>query len=134
MYCIDKLLKGEKPQLTKCEQPWDYLHCRDAAKAFYLIGKHGQNQKIYHIGSGKASPLSKYVYAIRDAIDPKLPLGIGEKAYDNKQVMHLCADISSLRNDTGFSPNISFKDGILDTIRWYKQTNRACLVSLTDGF
>ena len=121
MYCIESLLKGEKPILTKCEQVWDYLHCEDAARALYLIGKKGINQSIYHVGSGQARPLTEYVYAIRDAIDPLLPLGIGEKAYAPKQVMYLCPDISDLTRDTGFEPSISFKVGIRKTLEWYRE-------------
>jgi len=120
MYCIESLLRGKKPILTRCEQQWDYLNCRDAARAFYLIGKSGKTQSIYNIGSGSVYPLSEYVYAIRDAIDPRLQLGIGEREYAVKQVMHLCPDISSLQKDTGFEPRISFAEGISETIEWFK--------------
>jgi nucleoside-diphosphate-sugar epimerase len=122
MYCIDRLLKGKKPSLTKCEQKWDYLNCRDAAKAFFQIGQKGKNQMIYNIGSGIARPLSDYVYMLRDAIDKTAPLGIGEHEYSPYQIMHLCADINTLYMDTGFCPTISFEEGIKETINWYKNT------------
>jgi len=120
MYCIDSLLKNEKPQLTKCDQQWDYLNCRDAARAFFLLGEKGKDQEIYNIGSGVARPLKEYVYSIRDVISPKLPLGIGEISYAPKQVMHLCPDISNLEKDTGFYPQITFEEGINETIEWYR--------------
>jgi nucleoside-diphosphate-sugar epimerase len=121
MYTIDCLLKKQKPILTRCEQIWDYLNCKDAGRAFYLLGKSGKDQSIYNIGSGKASSLYEYVCAIRDAIDKSLELGIGEKEYSPKQVMNLLADISNLSKDTGFEPEISFHDGIRETIDWYKE-------------
>ncbi|MNW56735.1 dTDP-glucose 4,6-dehydratase [compost metagenome] len=121
MYTIDSLLNKQKPILTKCEQVWDYLNCRDAGKAFYLLGQNGIDQTVYNIGSGQAYPLSQFVYKIRDAIDPRLELGIGEKEYAPQQVMSLCADISNLVRDTGFQPEISFDEGILETINWYKE-------------
>jgi len=121
MYCIDSLLKGKKPALTKCEQQWDYLNTRDAAAALYLLGEKGRNQAIYNIGSGVSRPLSQYVYAIRDAIDPALPLGIGEREYAPKQVMHLCADIADLKADTGFEPSVPFEDGIKEVIQWRRK-------------
>jgi nucleoside-diphosphate-sugar epimerase len=123
MYCIDQLLRGKKPQLTQCEQQWDYLNCRDAAKAFYLIGNKGRSGAIYNIGSGKTRQLSEYVFSIRDLIDPNLPLGIGERIYAPMQVMHLCPDISSLQADTDFVPSVSFEDGIRETIDWYRKKN-----------
>jgi len=121
MYCIDSLLKGEKPVLTKCEQQWDYLNTRDAATALYLLGEKGNNMAVYNIGSGVTRPLSQYVYAIRDAIDPALPIGIGEREYAHKQVMHLCADIADLKADTGFEPSVSFEEGIKEIIRWRRE-------------
>lgn len=121
MYCIDSLLKNQMPILTKCEQVWDYLNSKDAARAFYLLGEKGKDQSVYNIGSGNARTLSEYVIELRDAIDETLKLGIGMKEYAPMQVMHLCADISALINDTGFTPTIAFNEGVRETIEWYKE-------------
>ena len=123
-YVIDELLNRRKPILTQCEQMWDYLNCRDAARAFYLLGLYGRNQGIYNIGSGIARPLLEYVTIIRNLIDKQLPLGIGEKEYAPKQIMYLCADISNLTADTGFQPRISFERGARETIQWRQQIHR----------
>lgn len=64
--------------------------------------------------------MAEYVKVLRDSISTELPLGFGEIAYAPKQVMHLCADISDLTNDTGFIPQYSFEEGIKETIEWYK--------------
>ena len=116
---IEKLLKGEKPSFTKGEQLWDYLYCDDAAEAFYRMGLHGQTG-VYCVGGGNARPLREYVRMIRDAVDPALPLGLGELPYGENQVMHLCADITALAADTGFAPQIPFKEGIARTVAWQK--------------
>lgn len=123
MYAIGKLLKGERPIFTKAEQKWDYLYSKDAGKAFLMIGEKGKKGKIYCIGSGKSRPLSEYIYMLREAIDSKLPLGIGEIEYTPMQVMNLQADISDLKKDTGFEPRYSFKEGIRETIEWFKIQN-----------
>ncbi|MCI8994089.1 MAG: NAD(P)-dependent oxidoreductase [Lachnospiraceae bacterium] len=120
MAAIDKLLRGEKPSFTKGEQQWDYLYAQDAARALYLLGEKGQDGRIYCLGSGKARPLAEYIQILRDAIDPGLPLGLGEIPYGSKQVMHLCADITQLKEDTGFEPQISFEAGIKETIAWLR--------------
>lgn len=113
---IDKLLKGDKPSLTKGEQKWDYLFSFDAALAFRLIAESGVSGKTYVLGGGKALPLKSYIEQIRDAINPELPLGLGDIPYGPKQVMHLEADISELTQDTGFIPKTNFADGIKATI------------------
>ena len=118
MSTIYKLLRGEKPSLTAGEQMWDYMYSKDVARAFRLIGEKGRSGSTYCLGSGKARPLKEYVIMLRDAIDSSLPLGIGDVPYGDKQVMYLCADIDNLNEDTGFVPEIQFKDGIRETIEW----------------
>lgn len=109
---IDKLLAGEKPSLTKGEQIWDYLYAEDAADAFYRMAVSGKDGAVYVLGSGQTRPLRHFMESIRDAINPSLPLGIGEVPYYPDQAMHLEADILNLTQDTGWRPKTSFEEGI----------------------
>lgn len=118
---IRKLLAGERPALTAGIQRWDYLYAGDAADAFYLAACHGRNGAVYPLGSGQALPLKDYIIQMRDAIDPALPLGLGEVPYGSLQVMHLQADISALQADTGFAPKTPFAEGIRRTMDWVKR-------------
>lgn len=120
---IQKLLKGEKPSLTFCEQIWDYIYSDDAANALYLVAEKGKNNKTYPIGSGEGRPLLDYVYDVRDSINKEAVLGIGDVPYKEDQSMFLCADIRELYEDTGFRPMTSFKDGIKKTVEWVKLSN-----------
>ena len=128
MSTLSALLAGEKPSLTRGEQKWDYLYSEDAAEALYLLGDRGQDGKVYCLGSGETEELRKYMLQIRDAAAAvsgvpreNLPLGIGELPYANGQVMNLCADISDLQRDTGFSPRWSFEAGIRKTAEFVKR-------------
>lgn len=118
---IAKMAEGQKASYTKGEQMWDYLYCKDAANAFYLAATKGKDKSIYTIGSGNVRPLREYITAIRDAVDPALDIGFGEVDYYPGQVMYLCADISSLTEDTGFTPEYSFEEGIRETVKWFKE-------------
>lgn len=118
---IGIMLEGKKASYTKAEQMWDYLYCKDAAKAFFLAASKGRDGAVYPIGSGKVRPLSEYITAIRDAINPDLPIGFGEIEYYPGQVMYLCADTSALEADTGFTPDYSFEQGIAETVEWYRE-------------
>ena len=120
MSLIKTLLEGRRPALTKGEQMWDYLYSEDAATALMLLAEKGAGGRIYPIGSGIARPLKEYIEIIRDEIDPQLPLGFGEVPYSPKQVMHLCADISGLKEDTGFEPSVSFEEGARRTIAFVR--------------
>ena len=61
---------------------------------------------------------------LRDAIDPALPLGLGEVPYGPLQVMHLQADTSALQEDTGWRPATPFEEGIRETIEWVRKETK----------
>ena len=120
---IIKMLNGERPQYTKGEQIWDYIYSKDAARAFKLVAEKGKDGAVYCFGTGRTRMLKDYIYAIRDAVDPSIDIGIGEIDYYPNQVMHLEADISNLTEDTGFAPKYSFEEGIKETVEWAKENN-----------
>lgn len=120
MSAIRTLLDGGRPQFTKGDQVWDYIYSKDAARAFRLAAERGRDGAVYCFGTGQTRLLRDYICALRDAIDPALEVGIGERPYYPNQVMHLEADISNLTADTGFVPRYSFEEGIRETIEWVR--------------
>lgn len=116
-----QMLRGETPKYTRGEQLWDYIYCDDAANALYLLAEKGLDGNVYCIGSGTVFPLKKYITIIRDAVNPAATIGFGEIPYYKDQVMYLCADITSLTDDTGFLPETDFKTGIEKTLEWAKR-------------
>ena len=117
---IRALLRGESPALTEGVQLWDYLYADDAAEALLLCATRGRNGAVYPLGGGAARPLREYVEAIRNAIDPGLPLNFGAVPYGPGQLMRLEADLTALRRDTGFQPSTPFDKGIQKTIDWMR--------------
>lgn len=118
---VRALLDGKRPALTAGEQMWDYLYAADAAEAFELMARCGRDGAIYPLGGGEVRPLRAYIEALRDAVDPALPLGLGEIPYGSGQVMYLHADNSALERDTGFVPRTGFEQGIRETIEWMRK-------------
>lgn len=121
MTAIIKTLAGETPSFTKGEQLWDYLHCDDAAEAFYRMGISGHDGAVYPLGSGQALPLREYILTTCRLCNKNIRPALGDMPYWDKQVMYLCADISNLTRDTGFVPTVNFEIGIKKTIEWYKR-------------
>lgn len=119
---IRSLLAGRAPALTAGEQLWDYLYADDAAAALLAMARSGRSGAVYPLGSGQARPLRWYIETLRDAIDPGLPLGLGQVPYGPGQVMHLEADLTALTRDTGFTPRVPFASGIRTTIQAMKET------------
>lgn len=115
---IRQLLAGEKPSLSGGDQLWDFLYTADCAKAMRLVGEKGHDGVIYPIAAGEIRLLREYIEILRDEIDPDLPLGFGEIPYKKGQVMRLEVDVSKLRDEIGFKPEIDFRTGIRGTIEW----------------
>lgn len=111
-YVIAEFKKNQSPELTKCEQIWDYLHCDDAARAILAVAQKGIHGKTYPLGSGVPRKLSEYIKIIRDIINPEIELNFGSKEYYPHQPMYLHADITELTQDTGWKPEIDFHEGI----------------------
>lgn len=120
-YTILSLLEKKYPKYGKLDHMWDFLYVEEVARALFLIGERGKANNIYGIGSGVYRPLREYIEIIRDLIDPKLDLGINELPDNLPPQFSSCVDNLKLREDTGFSPQISFEEGIERTIFYYKK-------------
>lgn len=119
---IRAMLEGKRPSFSKGEQLWDYIYSKDAARAVFLAGEKGRDGAVYPIGNGSVQPLSAYIETMRDTVSrlsgKNAEAGIGDLPYREQQVMYLCADISELTRDTGFVPEVSFEEGIRETVEW----------------
>lgn len=117
---LKKMLSGQVAQFTPAEQMWDFLYCDDAARAFHLMAQFGKDKAVYVLGSGQARPLKEYIGLMHAASGADSDVQIGALPYNDKQVMYLCADISALTADTGFVPQVSYEEGIKETVKWLK--------------
>jgi len=116
-----RALKNQTLEFTKGEQIWDFIYLDDVANALYLMALYGVNHAIYPVASGAARPLKEYI----DILCKKLKVMDSSKIkiipYGQGQVMHLEADISKLKKDTGWLPKVSFEDGIEQVIQFYRK-------------
>lgn len=120
MSVLRKMINNEHISATLGFQRWDYLNCKDAGRAFVLVGSKAKQSDIYCLGSGKAYLLRKYFEIMKRITNSSSSIGYGEIPYKDNQVMNLCADIKELR-ELGWQPQISFEDGIREMyIKLYK--------------
>lgn len=108
---IEKLLNGERPVFTEGTQLWDYLYSGDAANALYLLGENGRDGRVYVTASGETAPLRDYITRLRDVVAPEAELGFGEYVSPAPPIS-IQADITPLKEDVGFVPQVSFEEGI----------------------
>lgn len=99
-YLKNCLKSNISPNLTKCEQVWDYINDIDAAKIIYIIAKNGLNGITYPLGSGIGRPLKFYVEQIKNDLNPSIKINYGAIEYSKDQIMYLVADMSYLEELT----------------------------------
>lgn len=113
---INQLINNAKNNipmgLSGCEQIWDYLHEDDAGAAFVAVAEKGIDGKIYPLGSGVGRPLKEYVQNVISVVNPDYKPEYGKFPYSSTQPMYLVADVSELKQDTGWKAETSFLKGI----------------------
>ena len=112
---IDDMINNRDTSFTACDQVWDYIYSEDAARAMLLAAQKGKHGNVYVVGSGEAHLLKEYIQKIAEITNYRKVIGFGKRPYNEKQVMHLQADISELI-DLGFKALVSFEEGIQKTI------------------
>jgi len=98
----------------------DYIHTRDIAEAIYAICESDiGGYEVFNIGSGKEYSVEEIVTMLGEIL--KRPLTIKQVRERMRKVerMHLLADISKIRNATGWEPKIQLHDALVDIARYY---------------
>lgn len=58
---------------------------------------------------------------LRDCVDPNIQIGLGEIPFNGVSLTYKEFDINAVKNDTGFVPEVSFKEGINNTVAWIRE-------------
>ncbi len=108
---VHKLRAGEKVSLSSCEQYWDYLDAKDAAKAMIAICEKGKPGEIYNIANGNFKPLKEFVLeACHEVGADESLISFGEKA---QPFVSLRPSVEKIMKDTGWKPETSFVESIM---------------------
>jgi nucleoside-diphosphate-sugar epimerase len=118
---ITSMLHGNAPTIYgDGEQSRDFIYVDNAVAANIAameasVAACGQT---YNIACGERFTLNEVVQRINKLIGTSIrPLYEPERAGD---VKHSLADISAARKNLGFSPAISFQEGLRRTVEWFK--------------
>lgn len=110
-YVIHTLKKGEVPQLTSCENMWNFMYITDCVRALRILGEAPHAEGIYHVASKDTRILKDFVKEIRDVIAPTGQLQFGAKAGDLSRTFWLEPDCHKLQ-EVPFVCQVSFWEGI----------------------
>ncbi|MFJ6636860.1 dTDP-glucose 4,6-dehydratase [Streptomyces sp. NPDC091376] len=113
------LLGGTVPLYGDGHQVRDWLHVEDHCRALWLVLQGGRPGEIYHIGGGTELTNRQLTQRLLDAcgVDwDRVEHVPDRKGHDVRYSL----DWSKLRRELGFRPLYLFKEGLNETIAWYR--------------
>jgi nucleoside-diphosphate-sugar epimerase len=119
-HVILSLLRGRRPALTEGSQPGDFLNVTDACNAVRIAALTDSCAGSYVLASGDHRAVREVALTIRDMIDPRLEIGLGDVVPD-RAPFGLRGDPTALENATGWSPKISLESGLARSVDWYRR-------------
>ena len=117
---ITNILEGKKvPLYGNGLNIRDWLHVDDHCRGIALALTKGKSGEVYNIGGGTELTNLELTYKILQA------MYVGEEfiqpVEDRKgHDLRYSVDITKISNELGYSPQVNFDQGLLETINWYK--------------
>jgi UDP-glucose 4-epimerase len=101
-------------------QSRDFTYVDNAVQALMKAGTvPGVSGNVYNIGTGKSVTILDLVAALNRLLSKNLvPQHAAPRAGD---VRFSRADISRARRELGYDPDVDFKEGLEQTLRWYRE-------------
>lgn len=121
MSTIQNLSKDDSANLTKCEQNWNYLYVKDAARMLSYLGLQKCELGIYNLASLDNRELKDYLLELKKIMKSKGSLEFGSVAYNSEGIVSLTPCIDKfLRNFIDFKFT-QFKDGVSELLLEMKE-------------
>lgn len=118
------LLAGQPAECTAGTQQRDFLHVEDAAAALVQLVLSDVTGPV-NIGSGEAVSVKTVVETIADIVGRPDLLRLGAKPMPPNEPPLLVADVRRLRNEVKWAPRIGLRQGLEDTVVWWRRRNAA---------
>jgi UDP-glucose 4-epimerase len=117
---LRKIINNEQLRFTSATQNYDFIYISDVAKAFYLITQKGVPFKEYIIGSGSSRQLKDYIIDIQKTLAPNSEISFGDVPYNGANLSKEIFSTEIIKNDCGFTSEVTFIEGIKKTYDWLK--------------
>lgn len=96
----------------------EWIYVEDHCRALFHVLEKGREGEVYHIGSGEEKTNLEVAQIILKKLNKNMKLlkfVEDRKGHDRRYAM----DSSKISEELGWSPNVSFHEGIEKTIEWY---------------
>ncbi len=124
IFCT-RALNGKPPIIFENgKQTRDFVNVKDVCQALVLaMEKDEANGEIFNVGTGMPITITEVAEIITKKINPNLKL-IYNHNFRIGDIRHCCADISKIKKKLGYSPTLSFREGIDNLINWVKSQRK----------
>jgi len=116
---INLLRRGQEAKLVVGDRIRDYLHIEDVAGAVCAVAQSRLTGPV-NIGSSVIVTVRDIAVKIGELLDRVDLIKLGALPDSPTEPMHLLADISKLREGTGWHPRHDLDSGLRQTIDWWK--------------
>lgn len=111
--CYQSFKSGRKPEIKSPYDVNDFIHVSDVAKAISALIETPAISGVFNIGSGKPSKVIDVCNIISDLLNKE---GVLQKSENSTKASGLWADISRIREKTGWSPQHTIQTGLAKTL------------------
>ena len=122
-YIIRCALRDISPEISECEQMWDFIYIDDVCRCIEKIEKHPfLKSDFFNLSSNKVSKLKDLVEFIFDEIKPKSARPLyGKKPFRKDQVFYLRGSNDKLCNEINWNPKVNIYEGLRNTINYERK-------------
>lgn len=115
-------LHGMTVKIFNTKTVRDFIYIDDVVRAFLLVADNPHPGEIINIGSGKEMTLLEAAKIILKSTKAKVSIEVGGvgRSFDKTNIMWQ-ADISKAKSLLGWQPMISQEEGLIKTIKWYRE-------------
>jgi len=118
---ISRLLEGKPPVIFgDGSQVRDFVYVKDVVEANFLamFSKNAVGG-VFNVGSGRCTSINELAGLLIELMGVDV-----EPVYSDPRpgdIRYSCADIGRARKVLGFEPRVDLRDGLLETIVWFKE-------------
>ncbi len=117
---ITNLIEGKKvPVYGSGLNVRDWLHVDDHCRGIYLALTQGRTGEVYNIGGGRELnnlEITNLILESMGASSSSVEFVEDRKGHD----MRYSVNWSKIRSELGYTPQVSFENGLKETIDWYR--------------
>ena len=133
-HLVQRFYEGQNPfKIYGADQTRAFCYITDASEGTVLaLENDNSDQEIYHMGSPVEITIEELTKAVGDMMNYTGEY-VSAPTYPGS-VSRRCPDISKSKKHLGYSPKVSWKEGLKETVLWYTNFYRSGKQIYSGGF